>query len=225
MAELRRLRYFLAVAAERNFTRAAEQLHVAQPALSRQVRELERELGVELLRRTTRAVELTEAGEQLVARGPAVLAAADQLWRTVRAYGEGELGTITLGYGPSASYETAPRLLAEVAERAPDLRVDTRVLAAHEILDAVARRGLNAGLVRCPPERTEGVEAVTIRHEPRACSCPPIIPWPPQRRWVSPTSLTGPCCCTVARRTRATTTRSSTSTARPAWSPRSACAR
>ena len=66
MTDLRRLQYFLAVARERNFTRAAEQLHVAQPALSRQVRLLEEELGVELLHRTTHEFELTEAGAFLL---------------------------------------------------------------------------------------------------------------------------------------------------------------
>ena len=75
MPELRRLRYFVAVATERNFTRAAERLHVAQPALSRQVRLLERELGVQLLRRTTREVTLTDAGRHLLERAPALLSA------------------------------------------------------------------------------------------------------------------------------------------------------
>ena len=73
MTDLRRLQYFVAVARERNFTRAAERLHVAQPALSRQVKLLERELGVELLHRTTHEFELTEAGEFLLERGPALL--------------------------------------------------------------------------------------------------------------------------------------------------------
>jgi DNA-binding transcriptional LysR family regulator len=76
MSELRRLRYFLAVAEERNFTRAAERLHIAQPALSRQVRELERELGVELLSRSTHQVVPTEAGRMLMERGPALVEAA-----------------------------------------------------------------------------------------------------------------------------------------------------
>ena len=108
MPELRRLRYFVAVATERNFTRAAERLHVAQPALSRQVRLLERELGVQLLRRTTREVTLTDAGRHLLERAPALLSATDDLWRSVRSFAAGEQGSVTLGYGTSAGYETAP---------------------------------------------------------------------------------------------------------------------
>jgi len=78
--DLRRLQYFLTVAQEQNFTRAAERLHVAQPALSRQVRQLEQELGVELLHRTTHEFELTEAGRYLLERGPALLDASEELW-------------------------------------------------------------------------------------------------------------------------------------------------
>ena len=96
MTDLRRLQYFVAVAQERNFTRAAERLHIAQPALSRQVRLLEQELGVELLHRTTHEFELTEAGEFLLERGPALLSAADELWRSVRTYGTGERGQVVV---------------------------------------------------------------------------------------------------------------------------------
>ena len=81
MSELRRLRYFLAVAEERNFTRAAERLHIAQPALSRQIRELEKDLGVQLLDRTTHSVEPTEAGAVLMERGAALCEEADRLYR------------------------------------------------------------------------------------------------------------------------------------------------
>jgi DNA-binding transcriptional LysR family regulator len=93
-AELRRLRYFLAVADELNFSRAAEHLHVAQPALSRQIRVLEDELGVELLVRTTHEVTLTEAGRFLRDRGPTLLAAADELWRGTRSFGTGQQGSL-----------------------------------------------------------------------------------------------------------------------------------
>jgi DNA-binding transcriptional LysR family regulator len=164
MPELRRLRYFVAVATERNFTRAAERLHVAQPALSRQVRLLERELGVELLRRTTHEVALTDAGRFLLERAPGVLGATDDLWRGVRAFAAGERGSVVLGYGTSAGYETAPRLLEAIAQRLPAVEVDARVMAPAAILDAVGDGSVDAGLVRCPPAR-DGIEAQVVRRE------------------------------------------------------------
>lgn len=164
MPELRRLRYFFAVATERNFTRAAERLHVAQPALSRQVRLLERELGVELLRRTTHEVTLTDAGRYLLERAPGVLNATDDLWRGVRGFAAGERGSVVLGYGTSAGYETAPRLLEALADDVPALDVATRVMATGEILDAIGEGTLDAGLVRCPPAR-DGLEAHVVRRE------------------------------------------------------------
>jgi DNA-binding transcriptional LysR family regulator len=128
--DLRRLRYFLAVARERNFTRAAARLGIAQPALSRQVRQLEDELGVELLGRTTHSFELTEAGAFLLARGSELAGSADELWRATSSFGSGELGSVVLGYGTSAGYETVPKLLQALAELAPPPRIDARVLPA-----------------------------------------------------------------------------------------------
>jgi DNA-binding transcriptional LysR family regulator len=162
--DLRRLRYFLAVASERNFTRAAERLHLAQPALSRQVRLLEEELGVDLLHRTTHTFELTEAGQFLFERGPALLSAADELWRGVRGFGAGEAGSVVVGYGASAGYETAPRVLQALAERHPGVSIATRVMSAPEIVAGVGDGSLDAGLVRCPPS-APGLEPHVVRHE------------------------------------------------------------
>ena len=164
MTDLRRLQYFLGVARERNFTRAAERLHVAQPALSRQVRLLERELGVELLHRTTHEFELTEAGRFLLERGPALLSAADELWRAVGTYGTGERGTVVVAYGASASYETAPRLLRALAERRPGIELTTRVKSVGEILAGLDDGSIDVGIVRCPPSHPE-LELRTIRSE------------------------------------------------------------
>src|SRR5919199_4976192 len=108
MPDLRRLGYFVAVAQERNFTRAAERLHVAQPALSRQVRLLERELGVALLHRTTHAFELTEAGEFLLEHGSELADAADALWRDVRGFGAGQLGAVLRAYGGNPGHPAPP---------------------------------------------------------------------------------------------------------------------
>jgi DNA-binding transcriptional LysR family regulator len=168
MSELRRLRYFLAVAEERNFTRAAERLHIAQPALSRQVRELERELGVELLARTTHKVEPTEAGRMLLERGPALLEAADSLWRGVREFADGRLGSVSLGYGMSAGYETAPQLLLAMSDEAPGIEVSARVMAFADIIDSVAAGTLDVGLVRSAQSETlPDVELTLLRREPQ----------------------------------------------------------
>jgi DNA-binding transcriptional LysR family regulator len=162
VTNLRRLECFLAVARERNFTRAAERLHLAQPALSRQVRGLERELGTELIHRTTHDFELTDAGALLLARGPELLASADALWRSVRAHGTGESGDVVVAYGASASYDTAPRLLEALARDQPGIAIETQVRAAREIVAGVQDGSLDLGLVRCPPDAPD-LERRTVR--------------------------------------------------------------
>jgi DNA-binding transcriptional LysR family regulator len=166
LTDLRRLQYFVAVAQERNFTRAAERLHVAQPALSRQVRLLERELGVELLHRTTHEFELTEAGEFLLERGPALLTAADELWRNARTYGTGERGEVRVAYGASASYETAPQLVQALTARHPGIAITTEVKSVSQIIAGVAEGSIDVGVVRCPEAVPELVTR-TIRREPQ----------------------------------------------------------
>ncbi|MFJ2773904.1 LysR substrate-binding domain-containing protein [Streptomyces sp. NPDC087300] len=166
MAELRRLRYFLAVAEERNFTRAAARLLIAQPALSRQIRELEKDLGVKLLERTTQYVKPTEAGQMLMERGQALVGEADRLWRDIRGFADGAQGVLTLGYSASTGYETAPALLERLAETHPGLTVDTKLLSTAEILAAVADGTLDAGLLRCPPPTPQLVRTL-VRLEPQ----------------------------------------------------------
>jgi DNA-binding transcriptional LysR family regulator len=155
VTDLRRLQYFVTVAQERNFTRAAERLHVAQPALSRQVRLLEKELGVELLYPTTHEFELSEAGKFLLEHGTALLAEADKLWRSARTYGAGERGEVAVAYGASASYETAPRLLQSLAERHPGITITTAVKSVGEIVAGLSDRTIDVGVVRCPPQISE----------------------------------------------------------------------
>lgn len=164
MTDLRRFGYFVAVARERNFTRAAERLHIAQPALSRQLRLLEQELGVELVHRTTHDFELTEAGEFLLERGPALLSDADELWSSVRAYGSGDCGAVVIAYRASASYETGPRLLQALAERHQSISITADIRSVTEIAAGLQDGSIDLGLVRCPP-RTPMLPAQTIRHE------------------------------------------------------------
>jgi DNA-binding transcriptional LysR family regulator len=138
--ELRQLRYFVAVAEELHFSRAAARLHLAQSALSAQIRALEAEVGGSLLLRTTRRVTLTAAGESLLAEARGVLAAADGALTRARALARGEEGSLVIGcLGPAPGGLLAP-LVARFGARHPEVRVEVR---AFDFDDTV--RGLREG--------------------------------------------------------------------------------
>jgi DNA-binding transcriptional LysR family regulator len=117
--ELRHLRYFVAIAEERSFTRAAERLWVAQPGLSTQIRRLESELGVQLFKRHTRGVELTDAGELFLERARTALAAADAARSTGHDLGEGLVGTVRLGIVTGAGWPGTSTLLGDFGRERP----------------------------------------------------------------------------------------------------------
>jgi DNA-binding transcriptional LysR family regulator len=135
--ELRHLRYFAAVAELRNVTRAAGRLRIAQPALSRQIQDLEKELGVKLLERSTRGIKLTEAGKFFANEAGAVLARADQALKAVRALARGETGELRVGYAPSPTTEILPRALAAFQKVAPGVRVTLLDLASNDLESAL----------------------------------------------------------------------------------------
>jgi DNA-binding transcriptional LysR family regulator len=162
--EARLLRYFLAVADELNFTRAAARLRIAQPALSAQIRRLEAQLGVRLLERTTRYVRLTDAGQAVHERGPAALSALDAVWQAARRAGRGEAGRLRIAYSPSAGYETAQRLVEAVGARLPDVEVAAEVMSTPEIASAVLYGRADVGVARMP-EPLDGVRLRLVRTE------------------------------------------------------------
>ena len=131
--DLRQMRYFATVAKRGSFTRAAEELHVAQQAVSQQVRALEQLLGVTLLERSSRRVTLTPEGEVFLADCRRVLAAADRAARRVQAAGRGEAGTVRLGYTLVSAFETVPVLLARLGKDFPLLKVDTREIYGSDV--------------------------------------------------------------------------------------------
>jgi DNA-binding transcriptional LysR family regulator len=163
--EVRLLRYFLAVAEELNFTRAAEKLHIAQPSLSAQIRRLEAQLGGPLLRRSTRAVTLTEAGRQLLARGPGALAAMEQAWQAAHDATRGVVGALRLAYPLSAGYDTVPALLQAMQEEYPGISVTTDVLPTAQALAAVRDGRADVGIVRAASQ-TPGVCLEPLRQDP-----------------------------------------------------------
>ena len=131
--ELRQLRTFAAVAQRRSFTRAADDLHIAQQAVSQQIKALERSLGVTLLRRTPRRVELTAEGEVFLAECRRVLAAADRAARRVQAAARGEAGTLRLAYTLTTVWDTIPRLLARLSQVHPQVKVEAREVFGADI--------------------------------------------------------------------------------------------
>ena len=160
--DLRMLRYFLAVAEELNFTKAAERLHIAQPSLSAQIRQLEAQLGVPLLHRSTRSVSLTEAGEALFTQGPRALAGVERAWQAARDAGSGVVGTLRLAYTLSAGHDTVPRLIESLGETHPGITVTTEVLPTPQILLAVRDGRADAGVARAPAAR-DGVRIRPLR--------------------------------------------------------------
>lgn len=131
--DLRQMRYFVAVAEHGSFTRAADELHVVQQAVSQQIRALEAMLGVTLLRRTSRSVELTSEGEVFLADAKRLLGASDRAVRRVQAASRGESGTLRLVYTILAAYETTPTLLERLRTRHPELEVSAREVYGSEV--------------------------------------------------------------------------------------------
>ena len=109
--ELRHLHYFITVAEELHFSRAAERLHISQPPLSQQIRDLEEELGVKLFERTKRQVHLTEAGKVFLKRSYLVLAQLEQGIAVTQQIGRGEVGQLSIGFVDSATYTVLPEIL------------------------------------------------------------------------------------------------------------------
>jgi len=145
--ELRQLRYFIAVADALHFTRAAELLHVAQPALSHQIRQLEEEIGAVLLERTNRMVRLTPAGEAFRERARMALDQASRAAVDAAHIEQGRAGRISLGFVSSAVFSVLPELLRRFRRAVPNAEVELRELEPSEQLAAIRNDHLDLGIL------------------------------------------------------------------------------
>lgn len=163
--ELRHLRYFVAVAEELNYSRAAQRLHVAQPALSTAIRQLETELGVQLLERTTRSVSLTAAGELLLVRAQATLALADDTFAMARDAGRGLVGRLRVGLSPLARHGPFESILGLFAGSRPGVALHRHEEPTEALIGGIAARNLDLAICWCALPRG-GVALEALRDEP-----------------------------------------------------------
>ena len=166
--ELRHLRYFLAVGEALNFTKASAQLRVAQPALSRQVQDLENEIGVDLLRRSPRGVTLTAEGKLFLEEVRVLLRRTDESVEKVRALARGEYGELHIGYAPSPTVEILPPALAAFQKAVPRVRVLLHDLSSDELIAGLQNATLElAVMVRQPVgDETAGIQFELLRTYP-----------------------------------------------------------
>jgi DNA-binding transcriptional LysR family regulator len=159
------MRTFVAVAERRSFTRAADDLHIAQQAVSQQIKALERSLDVTLLRRTPRRVELTSEGAVFLADCRRVLAAADRAARRVKAAAHGELGTLRLAFTLTTVWDTIPQLLARLAEVNPHITVVAREVLGADIPEQLVAERCDVALAPMT-SYPKGFYTRTLRREP-----------------------------------------------------------
>ncbi|NGN91318.1 LysR family transcriptional regulator [Nocardioides sp. KC13] len=170
--ELRHLRYFAAVAETCHFGQAAAQLHIAQPALSQAIRQLESELDVTLFTRTTRQVSLTPAGEFLRTEATRVLSAIDDSVRGVRRIGAGRHGLVRLGLTGTASFSHLPGIARVVKRELPEVALEIHAdLLTPAQCERLQSGALDLGVLR-PPAVGEGLTLRTLEVEPLALAIP-----------------------------------------------------
>lgn len=172
--ELRQLRYFVAVAEERHFGRAAARLHMTQPPLSQTIRALEAALGTPLFARTKRSVALTPAGAALLPEARRILQQAGALPDLARRAASGESGLLSLSFVSTADYSVLPPLLREFRERAPRVQIELREATTDVQLEDLMQGRIDAGLLIPPlPERAKPeLDYLTVLSEPLVLAAP-----------------------------------------------------
>lgn len=163
--DLRLIRYFVTVAREGNVTRAAERLHISQPSLSAAIQQLERQLGVELLARVGRHVEITPAGELLRERGQKLLEQAEALVEEVRERAGAAAARLSLGLSPTARFGIAHRLLVACTTQVPAVMLYTTEGTTGALLRDLVRGRLDLAITFCAPDPPAGVELLLLHSE------------------------------------------------------------
>lgn len=176
MVEIRHLRYFIAVAKESNFSRAAEKLHMSQPPLSQQIQKLEEDLGVNLIERGTRPVRLTEAGKFFYQQAQAVVDQFDQFLDKTQKMAQGEEGTLTVAFVSSSTYELMPRILRTFRKLFPGVSLNLIEKNTPQQLESLRNKQINLGIGR-PFLEDADIASDWILDESIVVAVPSEHPW------------------------------------------------
>lgn len=160
--ELRHLRYFMVVAEELHFGKAALRLNMTQPPLSQQIKQLESEIGVTLLKRSKRAVRLTAAGGVFLKQIKEGLSQIDQAVDMAQRTARGELGRLVIGFVGSATYEIMPPIIREYRNRFPSVQIDLRELSTPNQIDALLNGHIDIGVLH-PPLGNDELKSYTVK--------------------------------------------------------------
>lgn len=165
--DLRHLRYFVAVAEERHFTKAADRLGIKQPPLSVQIRQLEREMGTPLFRRLTRGAELTEAGTLLLHEARGILEQVERTKANVQSRARGETGRIRVGFAGATYFQPhIPGLIQAYRKRYPDVLLTPEQSNTPNLIEALRNGTLDIAFVRPPLSDGEGITLQSLVEEP-----------------------------------------------------------
>jgi DNA-binding transcriptional LysR family regulator len=183
--ELRHLRYFIAVAEAANFTHAASKMRVAQPALSRQIMDLEEEIGVDLMRRSPRGIVLTAEGKLFLEEAKGIITTAEEAVKKVQALARGDYGELHIGYGPSPSIELLPPAMLAFQKAAPRVNVKLHDLAGDEMMAGLRDGSLELCVTSSPLEDSaSGIKFHCLK------TYPICVAMSPQHEWVKKKTIT-----------------------------------
>lgn len=170
--ELRHLRYFVAVAEELHFGRAAQRLHIAQPPLSQQIKKLEEELGVQLFARTRRKVALTQTGRLFLEEARQTLQQAARAQRVAQEAEQGVRGQLRVGFVTSASYSVLPETIRRFRNDNPFIDLQLNEMTPVQQIDALEQNQLDVGILRAPVACVQEMDTTIVLEEPLVAAMP-----------------------------------------------------